>query len=222
MLMGKNTFIKRCMRIYFDEHGVAGKKWEAILEFLVGNVGIIFTEGDLATVHAVILKFKKTAPARVGAIATCDVIIPSGNTGVDATDTSFFTALNIFTKINKGAVEIISDKTVIKSGERVGKSASNLLNKMKIKPFSYGLLVIKIFEDGVIYDSKILGLNDEDLEATTLIAVKNIAALSMALHIPTLATVPFMVLKGYKNILATALATEYDLNEILSRIGLSK
>ncbi|KAF8283873.1 hypothetical protein TcBrA4_0058100 [Trypanosoma cruzi] len=52
----------------------------------------------------------RTGPARVGAIAPCDVIVPAGNTGMEPKATSFFQALNIATKIAKGTVEIVSDR----------------------------------------------------------------------------------------------------------------
>lgn len=45
--------------------------------------------------------FKVGAPARVGLVAPNDVTIPAGNTGMDPSQTSFFQALNIPTKINK-------------------------------------------------------------------------------------------------------------------------
>jgi hypothetical protein len=53
-------------------------------------------------VKAEISKFKVGAPARVGLVAPNDVTIPSGGTGMDPSQTSFFQALAIATKINKG------------------------------------------------------------------------------------------------------------------------
>ena len=47
------------------------------------------------------------APARVGAIAPLDVVVPAQNTGLGPEKTSFFQALSIATKISKGTIEII-------------------------------------------------------------------------------------------------------------------
>lgn len=53
-------------------------------------------------------------------------------------------ALNIPTKINRGTVEIVSDVHLIKEGEKVGGSEATLLSKLGIRPFSYGLVLLKV------------------------------------------------------------------------------
>lgn len=58
--------------------------------FQQGNVGLIFTKGDLKEVREEIGKYKVGAPARVGLVAPIDVIVPPGNTGLDPSQTSFF------------------------------------------------------------------------------------------------------------------------------------
>ena len=40
--MGKNTLMKRCIRLYIEKTG--NDKWTPLLEQLVGNVGLIFTK----------------------------------------------------------------------------------------------------------------------------------------------------------------------------------
>jgi hypothetical protein len=57
---------------------------------LQGNVGLIFTKGDLKEVRDEITKYKVGAPARVGLVAPIDVVVPPGNTGLDPSQTSFF------------------------------------------------------------------------------------------------------------------------------------
>jgi len=224
ILMGKNTLIRRCLNNYIEsQQENSAKSWSVLLDHLYSNVGIVFTEGCLTEVCKRILTFKIGAPARVGAIAPCDVKVPSGNTGMDPSATSFFQALEIPTKINKGTVEIIREMTVIKTGDRVGSSEAALLTKLGIKPFSYGLLPIKVFEEGTVYDPRILELKDEDLETSATIAIHNIASVSMSLGIPTLAAVPHMIVDGCKNLLAIALDTNYKIPKedlIFSIVGL--
>lgn len=67
----------------------------------------MFTKEDLVEVRDIILENKVAAPARAGAIAPCDVFIPSGNTGLGPEKTSFFQALAIPTKIARGTIEIL-------------------------------------------------------------------------------------------------------------------
>lgn len=63
----------------------------------------VFTKTDLSSVKDEIAKYKVGAPARVGLLAPNDVSIPAGGTGMDPSQTSFFQALNIATKINKAS-----------------------------------------------------------------------------------------------------------------------
>lgn len=207
VLMGKNTLIRRCVRLYCERTG--NEQWANLIPQLVGNVGIVFTTGDLGEVRDEIKKYQVGAPARVGLVAPIDVTVPAGNTGLDPSQTSFFQVLNIPTKINKGTVEIVSDVQLVKTGEKVGASEAALLAKLGIKPFSYGLQILKVYESGSIYDTKVLEITDDDLVKSVRSAIATIAAASLALGYPTLASIPHSIVNGYKNVLAVSVATEY-------------
>lgn len=208
VLMGKNTLIRRCLRMYVEETG--NEQWLPIADELVGNVGIVFTKGDLADIRDKINEYRVGAPARFGVVAPNDVTVYAGNTGMDPSQTSFFQALNIPTKINKGTVEIVSDVHIIHAGEKVGASQATLLSKLGIKPFEYGLQIIRVFENGSVYDPKVLEITDADLEASVAAAIANVAAASLQLAFPTLAAAPHLLVHGYKNALAIAVATDYS------------
>ena len=47
--MGKNTMMKRSIRLYCEKTG--DEKWQVLLDVLVGNVGLVFTKADLADVR---------------------------------------------------------------------------------------------------------------------------------------------------------------------------
>lgn len=51
-------------------------------------------------------------------------------------------------------------------------------------------------------------LQDSDLLARFMSGITNVAAVSLAIGYPTLAAVPHMLVNGYKNVLAVALATD--------------
>jgi large subunit ribosomal protein LP0 len=50
------------------------------LTFRLGNVGFVFTNGDLKEIRDKILANRVAAPARAGALAPGDVYVPAGNT----------------------------------------------------------------------------------------------------------------------------------------------
>jgi large subunit ribosomal protein LP0 len=198
--------MKRSIRLYCEETG--NDQWAPILDQLVGNVGLVFTKGDLSQIKEEISKYKVGAPARVGLLAPNDVFIPAGGTGMDPSQTSFFQALAIATKINKGTIEIVSEVHLIKAGDKVGASEAALLGKLGVKPFKYGLEVLKVYENGSLFDVAVLDITDDNLVGAVSAGLANIAALSLAIDYPTLASIPHSVINGYKNVLAVALETD--------------
>jgi len=169
----------------------------------------VFTNGDLAEIEKKLLSHRVGAPAKAGIIAPNDVWVPKGPTGMEPTQTSFLQALNIASKINKGQVEIVSDVHLIKAGEKVGPSETTLLQKLNIKPFSYGLTLLHIYDNGSVYDPSVLKLTDADILGKFRGGVANVASLSLAIGYPTLASLPHALANAYKNVLSVAVETEY-------------
>jgi len=135
------------------------------------------------------------------------------NTGLEPTQTSFFQALNIPTKIAKGQIEIIQDITLLVEGQRVGASEANLLAKLNIKPFSYGLSLSQVYDNGSLYSHTVLDLSESDLLAKFHSGVRNIASLGLQIGYPTVASLPHSIARGYKNVLSVSLATEYTFDK---------
>jgi large subunit ribosomal protein LP0 len=204
LLMGKNTMIRKAMR----SHAQQNPSIEVLLPYVRGNVGFIFTKEDLSEVRNIVTANKVSAPARAGSIAPCDVTIPAGNTGMEPTQTSFFQALNIPTKISKGTIEILSDQVIIRQGEKVGNSEAVLLQRLNIKPFSYGLVPTTVYDEGSVYAARVLDLSADDIVAKFHKGVKNIACIGLKIGYPTIASVPHSIARGYKNIMALSLAAD--------------
>ena len=116
-----------------------------------------------------------------------DVKVPPQNTGLGPEKTSFFQALQIPTKIAKGTIEILvcdgfrlphlafcnfylqallsfqAEVHLVKKGDKVGASEANLLNMLKIYPFSYGLVIRQVYDNGSIYEPAILDITTDVL-----------------------------------------------------------
>lgn len=219
ILMGKNTLMRKAVK----QHAASNPKLDILLPHLVGNVGLVFCkEGTLAEVRTVIKANRVGANAKAGAIAPSDVIVPAGPTGLEPTQTSFLQAMNIPTKINKGQVEIVKDIDLIKKGNRVTASEAALCTKLNIKPFTYGLEITTVYDNGAIYDDKVLDLTDSDILAKFSAGVKNIAAIGLAIGYPTLASVPHSVSNAYKNVVSVAIATDNSFKQIEKLIDMIK
>jgi len=208
--MGKNTMIRRAIRLNMGRN----EQWANILPLIFGNVGLVFTKGDLATIRDNVQSLRVPAAAKAGIFAPKDVHVPRGMTTLEPTKTSFLQALNIASKINKGQIEILNDIHLIKKGERVGSSESALLQMLDVKPFEYGLSVINVYDHGSVYEPAVLDLKDSDIIAKFGAGVANVAALSLALSFPTLPAFPHVILNGFKNLASIAVEVDYDFKQV--------
>jgi len=175
--------------------------WKTTL--LWRNVGFVFTKGELTEIRQIIMDNKVAAPAKAGALAPDVVKVPPQNTGLGPEKTSFFQALNIPTKISKGTIEILNEVKLLSPGDRVGASEATLLNMLNISPFTYGLLIEQVYDSGTVFD----------LRKRFMEGVVNLACVSLAMGYPTIASVPHIVVNGFKNLLAIAAATEVEFKE---------
>merc|ERR1711959_508328 len=127
--------------------------------------------------------------------------------------TSFLQALNIPSKITKGSIEILNPVHLITEGDKCEASQCALLDKLGIKPFSYGLVVKCVYDDGSMYDPAVLDITDDDILASFAQGIKNVAAISVSTGLPTVASVPYSILLGFANLLAIAVETDYTFKE---------
>jgi large subunit ribosomal protein LP0 len=209
VLMGKNTMMRKAIKGALE----ANPSLEKILPHIRGNVGFVFTREDLVEIRDRILENKVQAPARAGAVAPLDVMIPPQNTGLGPEKTSFFQALQIPTKIAKGTIEILNEVHLIKKDDKVGASEATLLNMLNVSPFTYGLKIQQVFDSGTIFSPEILDITPEDLRAKFLSGVRNIASVCLAIGYPTVASVPHSIVNGVKNLIAVAVETEINFKE---------
>lgn len=208
VLMGKNTVIRKIFREHPDP------AIQEAVSIVKGNIGFVFTnESDLKGMRDMIESEKVPAAARVGLVSPCDVWIEAGPTGLDPGQTTWFQTMNIATKIVRGSIEIITRNQLVREGQTVNASMVALMGKLEIKPFFFGVTVKQVFEAGSLYAAKILDLSEDDLLAKFFNAVAKVAAVSLAVHYPTEAAVPHLMVSTFKKVLAVSIETEYTFEE---------
>ncbi|KAG7419948.1 ribosomal protein L10-domain-containing protein [Fusarium sp. MPI-SDFR-AT-0072] len=218
VLMGKNTMVRRALKTFIPD----SPEYERLLPHVKGNVGFVFTNSDLKEVRDIILANKVAAPARAGALAPADVWVPAGNTGMEPGKTSFFQALGVPTKIARGTIEITTDLKLVEAGSKVGPSEATLLNMLNISPFTYGMGISQVYDQGQSFPPSVLDVGEEQLLKTLSQAITTIATISLALNFPTLPSVLHSVVNSYKKVLAVAISTEItwpEIEELKDRIA---
>ncbi|RDA94432.1 hypothetical protein CP533_2253 [Ophiocordyceps camponoti-saundersi (nom. inval.)] len=210
VLMGKNTMVRRALRTFITDT----PDYEKLLPHVKGNVGFVFTNGELKEVRDKLLSNRVAAPARAGALAPIDVWVPAGNTGMEPGKTSFFQALQVPTKIARGTIEITTDLKLVEAGNKVGPSEATLLNMLNISPFTYGMGIAQVYDQGQTFPADILDIGEEQLLGSLAKCIATIASISLAVNFPTMPSVMHSVVNSYKKLLAVAIETEYSWPEI--------
>lgn len=200
ILMGKNTLMRKVLADFMEKN--PGHFFGAIESKMTGNVGFVFTNYDLPKVRDLILSNRVPAPARVGAVSPVDVIVPAGPTGCDPGQTNFFQVLQIPTKIVKGQIEITTPVNLIKAGDKVGSSEAALLQKLSIRPFSYGLSIDIVFDHGSFFSVAVLDIDDAYLAGMFSMALSKVAAISLQIGYPTQASLPHSIGNAFRSLVA--------------------
>lgn len=210
VLMGKNTMMKKAIKDVASQN----PSLEKLVPLIKQNVGFVVTNGDLKEIRDLIQSFKVPAMARAGAISPIDVTVPAQTTALGPEKTSFFQALSIPTKITRGMIEITSNVPLLHVGDKVGSSEATLLQMLNIKPFEYGFDILHVYDSGSVFSPAILDITEDDLRAKFCAGVANIAAVSLQIGYPTLASVPHSIANGFKNLMAVAAVTDIEFKEV--------
>ena len=136
--------------------------------------------------------------------------------------TSFFQALGVPTKIARGTIEITTDLKLVSEGAKVGASEATLLNMLNISPFTYGMGIAQVYDQGQTFPPSVLDIEEKQLMAAFASAIQAITTISLATNYPTLPSIMHTLVNGYKKVLAVAIETEYswpEIDELKDRIA---
>ena len=223
MIMGKNTHFKAAIADMMEEPNPKKDDYEErkakwvhrphlglIRDQLNGNTGMIFTNGDLSAIKEILDTQVRAAPAKSGAMAPKDVIVPPGPTGMDPKQTQFFQALNIATKIVRAQIEIVNPVTVITEGDKITPSQAALLDRLKICPFEYKMNVKNFLENGKLFNAKVLSITPKDILSFFSAGTNNLTCLSLGSGYMVSSAAPHAIINAFKNIACAGLAANYD------------
>lgn len=197
VLMGKNTVMRKVIKALGDDSPFAN-----LLPLIVGNIGLVFVKDNMADCRDIIANYVVPAPARAGVVANADVFVPKGPTGCDPSQTTYFQTMEIPTKISRGQIEIQSDIHLVKKGERVTAGQADLLQKLNIRPFTYGLAITQVFDNGALYDVEVLSIDDNVIMSAFCFHARDVAAVGHALNKPNTASVMHSVRYAFKTVLS--------------------
>lgn len=71
-----------------------------------------------------------------------------------------------------------------------------------------------VYDSGSVFSPDILDITEDDIRAKFMAGVTNVAAVSLNIGYPTIASVPHSIANGFKNLMAVAAVTEIEFPEV--------
>ncbi len=180
---------------------------------------LIFTDMNPFKLQLMLDKNKVDLPARAGDIATNDVILPAGNTGMPPGPVlSEFKELRVPTKIDAGNIVVTQDTPVVKTGEKISPKLAGLLSKLNLKPIKAGLSLDAAYMDGVVFHRQDLTLNLDEYQRNLQEAFNSAMALAVNSAFLTKETTPLILAQAARHARALALEAAIPTTESLPDI----
>lgn len=154
----KNTLVRRALKELRDDPSI-DKLWG----YMQGSNVYIFTNHNPFKLARILEKSKVKVPAKAGDIATEDIVVSAGNTGLPPGPIiSQLNAVGIPTRIESGSVWVVKDTVVARKGEVISESLASVLSKLGIKPIELGLTLKVVYDDGIVIPEGEIRLNLEE------------------------------------------------------------
>ena len=174
---------------------------------LEGQCALLFTNISPFKLNLIFDKNKVFLPAKGGDIATKDIVIPAGNTGISPGPVlSEFKEANVSTKIDQGTIWVGKDTVVVRSGSIISQKLASLMSKLNIKPIEAGISISFAIAEGLVLKENDLRFNLAEYMEELTRSFHEAVSLAIETSYPTVETITHLLVRAYQN--ATALATD--------------
>jgi large subunit ribosomal protein L10 len=196
---------KVATRAFEKVKGVAGL--ENLSKQLEGQCALIFTNINPFKLNLIFAQNKVFLPAKGGDIATKEIVVPSGNTGITPGPVlSEFKTANVPTKIDQGTIWVSKDTLVVRPGDIISTPLASLLSKLNVKPIEAGISVNFAIAEGLIFKEQDLRINLDEYKEDLVRSFEQALALATEAGYMTAETVKPLLVKAQQQ--ARSLAAE--------------
>jgi len=172
----KNTLMERAISELNDLPDMKN-----LMEHLKGSNLFLFTDMNPFKLSLILEKSKVKGFAKAGDVASEDIVVPAGNTGLaPGPIISQLGSVGIPTRIESGSVWINRDTVVAKKGEVISQSLAAVLSKLGIKAFEAGLSLKVVYDNGLIIPEEDLVIDLEEYKQ--IISEAHMQAFNLSLN----------------------------------------
>ena len=211
----KNTLL----RLALQKATGSRERLKPLLDFVRGQTGIILTEMDAFKLSKLLKESRTNAPARPGSQSSRDITIPAGETDLPPGPVlGEFQRAGIKARIQAGKVVVLEDCLLVKTGDVITAEISDILAKFNILPVELGLRLRAAFQEGLIFTSEILEIDEEKTLAQLRGAAGSAFNLAVNVRYPTGRTVGIFIGEVVRRARSLALTIRYPAKEVVSEL----
>jgi large subunit ribosomal protein L10 len=201
MVVTKNNLLRKSVELSESSHGRVGE----FVKDLQGSNILLFTDVNPYSLIILLEKSKVRVPAKAGDIATGEIMVPAGNTGLPPGPViSEFGEIKVQTRIEGGSIWVARDSVVARRGDLITPKMASVLSKLGLKPMEAGLTLSTAYDNGTILRAEDLVLDISGYRKDVFQAVSNAFSLSIDAGYVTPENAPRILGKGMKEALAIA------------------
>ncbi|TMI69241.1 50S ribosomal protein L10 [Candidatus Bathyarchaeota archaeon] len=201
MIVAKNNLLRKSVELSDHKDGKLGE----FVKDLTGSNILLFSELNPYSLIILLDKSKVRVPAKAGDIATGEIMIPAGNTGLPPGPViSEFGEIRVKTKIEGGSIWVAQDSVVARKGDQITAKMASVLSKLGLKPMEAGLSLAVAFDNGTILRPEDMAFDLPSYKSDVLLAINNALNLSTEAGYVTPENAPRILVKGMREALALA------------------
>ena len=215
LIVAKNTILQKASESLASEKSNVDK----FANSLSGSKVLIFTQMNPFELIVFLNKNKVRVPAKGGDVATGEIMIPAGNTGLQPGPViSEFNEAKVQTRIEGGSIFVAKDTVVATRGDVISTKTASLLSKLGMKPMEAGLALSYAFDNGLV-----LGPNDRAFDLDQMRTQFSTAArlafgLALEANLMLPETAPAILGKAYRQAVAVSVEAAFFTKETAQKI----
>ncbi len=207
--MCRNSLIYRAL----DESSDNVKQMD---KYVDDQTALLFTNENPFKLYKILEKGKTQAPIKPGGIAPKDIVIQKGPTSFPPGPiVGEMTGAGIPAGIEGGKVVIRETKIVAKKGDAVNAKLATILSRLEIHPVELGLDLRAVYEKGLVYESKVLSVDESKYINDLTLAVQRAFNLSINSAYPAKATISTLLTKAASQSRNLAINAEIIIPDII-------
>ena len=201
MVVAKNNLLRKSVELGDYKEPKLGE----FVKDLTGSNILLFSELNPYSLIILLDKSKVRVPAKGGDIATGEIMIPAGNTGLPPGPViSEFGEIKVKTKIEGGSIWVAQDSVVAEKGDVITAKMASVLSKLGLKPMEAGLSLVVAYDKGTIMHAEELVFDLPSYKNDFITAINDALSLSTEAGYITIENAPRILVKGFREALAVA------------------